>query len=327
MKAYQTCFMKEFKSRFSPRYFVYIGVAVLAATAILFLLTWFLDPEAEIIEVNLQHEKEIIVGTHVICEAIVRLPWFRRPLQAPEFDFENDDAALIFSERPQVVRIGLGTWNWRFRGVVQAYRPGRIDSASMILHLIPPRRNDKTRLELTLPEFEVESVLDEQPRSIQLIPAPAPISPEPPPRFPWFEPKLIALAAAVIIVVHALFIAKPAKITKKLSSVEKALKKMPSPNRDLTENPNLTLIQLAEILTCYLGERFGVNTEPESTQELMTEIRGLETLTSSQIEFLHQILSSVEQIKFARAEIKPENLKEIIEKTQRFIISTSLINS
>ncbi len=315
--------MREFKSIIRTRHLASVGLAVLAAATTLFLLTWFLDPKAEVVELRLRHEKEIIVGSPIICETIVRLPWFRWPLQAPEIDFDNDDAALVFSERPQVVRIGWGTWNWRFRGVIQAYRTGKIDNATMILHVLPPRRNDKTRLELTLPEFEVKSVLDKHPRTGELFPAPIPISPEPPPRFPWFEPKLIVLAAAIIVVIHGLFLTRSSRKKEKLSPKEKALKKLLSTNSGLKKNPNLTLVQLAEILTSYLGERFEIKTETKSAEELLKEIVGLETLTMTQVEFLHQILSSAEQVKFAGAEINPEQLPEIIEKTQQFIISTS----
>ncbi len=305
-----------------PRPAVCGVVFIIISVCALFVYSWLQDPRARKKKTEIHFAEHLTVGSQVLCETVVRLPWFRWPLGGAKIEFhDNDAAAMIHSPRPELVRVGAGVWDWRIRAVWQAYQPGVIENWRKLIHVVPRRKGDEHTLEIRMEPIHVRSMLDRAPRDGRLLPPPVPAAPEPPPRPPWRDVKVILVIIITLVAISSLIFPRHRRrqIPAEASPEEKALRRIEKLSRDNDRSMNQRLTLLSDIIKAYLEERWMLNTDTVASLELMSKMEKQQTLSEPQKRFLEHLLLTTDQVKFGGAEISPEEWRRIASESRLFV--------
>jgi len=299
---------------------------------IFFIYFWLLDPPAELVSIDLEYPEPIVTGTPVVCEAVVRVPWFRRPLGAMDIDIKGDEFGIIHGQEPEIVSYGLGTRDWRLRTALQMYQPGEVTEGRIRVDLTGLRRGEGESLIIPIPAFTVRSLLNSDHDDFYLTMAPPWGEAQEPSVFSWHLPVLVVIGLLVLAMTLSVFLSKfnPERVNESFTSAgEQALSDLFFLNGNKFDNPRYVSLRLTDILKRYLEFRFDLSAFSKTSEEIIEEFAGIvesHQLNQIQYEMLRDVLVTAETVRFSDGELDKVTGRRIINKARQFVAATMTLS-
>jgi len=296
--------------------------ALILVGASLFVWTWLGDPEPRLVNVLVEPESGIHIGTPVTIGLSVECPWYRRPRLPVETD-PGDGLQVLSANRKHLTGIRAGVWHWLCEVRIQPITLGEIESGKAVVRFSPNRAGEPSPVTVQLPEIEVESRLTGDETGLAVADR---ISADElgirGGAWRWWVLAAVLVVTAIVVWLVLRRGPEARRGPPPRPSWELAQAALQQLEADLPMAAEVFFVRLTDIVRRYVEKRFDIRAPEQTTPEFLRALHRRDVLAAEHRLMLQDFLTSADLIKFAKADATQEQLTESLVSARRFVADT-----
>lgn len=301
---------------------VTLGLVSMSGLALLFGITWFKDAPPSIVSTTVTPPDSTHIGETITGKIIVKLPWHRRPVRTPEF-FIPKGARDVGTPQTHLKKITPGHWYWETD--LRLRSTDFLDERTVTGHLFFTANRQGESLPLPV-EFKLPEIVprDLATASPLVSTAAVPGKDLNGSRNLWYIVGIIPLVLFIIAILISVFRGKGLLPSPPPPPTiwEMAERELSALERALPMEADVFFLKLTDILRRYLEVRFNSPATERTTPEFLEETKHADWLTGEQRLSLATVLTSADQVKFARVNATLREMSQALDAAGRFIGET-----
>ena len=301
------------------------AVATVLMTVLLGLYwqTWNSDPDATTVDVQIMPET-IHIGDVIVIEIETMFPWYRTLNHQVDVDLP-DGLQLVSDDKQRFSGISPGRWKWISTLEIQAYDFGPFESLVARVNIRPNRENKNAHIEVTIPQLEISSSLDEDDSDLMMaseLPETF-LATQRINRYTWIIGGVLAIVAILLMIY---FNRKKGQSRLEIMPdpwvvAENAIGKL---EERFPLDAETVFVELTDIVRQYVESAYSIPATERTTPEFLRDIDGNGSKLSTENGLLlTDFLTAADMVKFAKADASQEQMSNTVKKAKRFIVQTS----
>jgi hypothetical protein len=285
---------------------------------------WYRNWPVTVADVRLSPQEGVGIGTPVVAEAVLEMPWYRLPLKLFRLLAPPESIEILSDHRMRLAGIGLGKWRWACGVRLQAFELGKIKLGELEILCSSDRYGQAEPLRKALPELTVVSRLEGESTGLKVAQ-------------PYDKDELLGMnrvwlwtglgalgVLALILLVVWWAGRRKFQGPPPAPPWETALRDLQAVEGALPMPPEACYVKLTDIIRAYLEQRFDLQAGNQTTPEFLVALQSSDKLMAgTELKLmLADFLSRADMIKFAREEATQQQLAEAVGGARRFVVET-----